>query len=77
MVRMKSAIQRIKDCSNDKERWVIVFGNLSLVKLMLDNDETYIMSNDGSEYAKFKNYIGNSLGICLLLEQLEVKYDLV
>jgi len=75
---MKSVIDRIKDCSDDKERWVIIFSNLSLVRLELDNDETYIISEDDSrECTAFKNYIGNGFGVILLLEQLEVNVSLV
>jgi hypothetical protein len=77
--KMKNTImKRLRDCPNDKARWVIIFSNNSLLEIKLDNDETYItLIDDNDDFVKLTNPIGNSYGVCLLLEQLEIKAEFV
>lgn len=64
--------------ANDKHRWELLLNNKQMGwVLILDNDETYVTSShiEGCEWFKFSKSIGNSPGLCALLETIGVKQE--
>jgi len=68
----------IPELTNDKERWEWVLANKDTgISVVLDNDDTYVISpedDDGDRVIlfRFNNYIGNSSGVGVFLETLNI-----
>jgi len=57
-------------------QWLINFPEKSNLLIKLDNDSTYVGFKDYLEDdLNFNDYLGNSYGVCLLLEALNIPYQ--
>ena len=75
---MKSIISKIANCNTDTERFKIILNNPRKIKILLDNDKTYIEDiNSDSEYTSLDQSIGKCVGICTLLKYLSIKTEYV
>jgi len=64
--------------SNDRSRWEFLLTNRHVGwTLILGNDTTYITHNDVEEceWSSFSQSIGNSPGLCAMLETLQIKWE--
>lgn len=75
------SFQRMFDKMNDEERWKLIKLNRYLgFKIMLDNDQTSVvfdhelMEERGIEdwSGSFDNWLGNSQGVCKLLDSIGI-----
>ena len=66
----------MRHLKTDKEKWEWVIHNKNVV-VCLDNDETFILDSKTNEYISFDNYIGNSFGLCTLLDVIDINFKMV
>lgn len=69
----------IKRLNTDKEKWIWVIANRDIVKIGLDNDETWIWvtidSQEDLETITLDSYIGDSKGIRDLLDVMVLQWE--
>ena len=62
----------------DKDRWRWVLQNQDKgFIVMLDNDDTFIQSEDGEQVFTFTEYLGWSEGVVILLQVIGVRCECV
>ena len=78
---IEELIEDFKALTNDADRWgwvVDIKDNGTVqMRLFLDNDTTFIEfpTHEDAEILRFDWYIGNSEGICNLLDALSINYE--
>ena len=64
------------DKLSDDKKWEWILQNKNTgIKILLDNDATYVTHDDWEHWLQFDWYIGNSAGVHILLDCLNINSD--